>query len=241
VAIRNSVPNFVPSVNGLHFVNSWPNEPIIDVNVPGLGAVPIGDASNGLCGGMVYTVIDVFRAGIPPIADTNNPPHGGPLFTYIVGRLFDSFDLPDGVLKYYDWMTTPDADVSLWVATRRGVAWHTIVEECPRIKDDVDSGALSPLGLVTVHTTDPTAIGHNHQVLAHAYELDDQHQLTLHLYDPNTDPSQADGVRLSLPLDHPTTASAIIHNVGIDRPIRGFFRTKYTFKDPSTIRPARPD
>lgn len=241
MAISNSVPNFVPSVNGLHFTNSWPNEPVINVNVPGLGTVPIGDASNGLCGGMVYTVIDVFRAGLPPIADTLNPPQGGALFNYIVGRLFDSFDLPGGVLKYYDWMTTPDADVSLWVATRRGVAWHTIVEEWPRIKADIDGGTLSPLGVVTVHTSDPTAIGHNHQVLAYGYELDDDHRLTLHLDDPNTDPSDADGVRLTMPVDHPTTASPITHNVGIDRAIRGFFRTTYRFKDPSVIRPARPD
>ena len=54
--VMPDVPGFTPSVNGLRFTNSWPSEPDIVVQVPPLGNVPIGDASNGLCGGMVFTV-----------------------------------------------------------------------------------------------------------------------------------------------------------------------------------------
>ena len=188
MATANAVPGFRPSVDGLHFVNSWPSEPDIVVDVGPLGKVPIGDASNGLCGGMVYTVMDVFKAGGPPIPDTTNPTQGSPLFDYLVSRLFASFDIPGGVLEYYEWMTTPDHDTDIWFVTRRGVAWRTIVEEWPKVKADIDSGMLSPLGLVTVHTTDPTMLGHNHQVLAYAYEVDEADRLTLRLYDPNTAP-----------------------------------------------------
>ena len=67
MAMSNAVPGFKASVNGLHFTNSWPPEPDIIVNVPPLGNVTIGDASNGLCGGMVYTVMDVFQAGLPGV------------------------------------------------------------------------------------------------------------------------------------------------------------------------------
>src|ERR1043165_6353569 len=95
---HNAVPGFQASVNGLRFTNSWPHEPNIVVKVGPLGSVPIGDASNGLCGGMVYPVIDVFPAGLPPIPDTTNPAHGTPLFNYLVSRLFASFDIPGGVL-----------------------------------------------------------------------------------------------------------------------------------------------
>ena len=82
-------------------------------------------------------------------------------------------DLPAGVLTYYTWMTTADHDSGLWFVTRRGVAWKTIKEEWPRVKADIDAGRLCPLGLVTVRGADPRALGHNHQVLAYAYEVDD--------------------------------------------------------------------
>jgi len=52
----------MPSANGFHFINSWPSEPDIVVNVPALGRVAVGDASNGLCGGMVFAVRDFFEA-----------------------------------------------------------------------------------------------------------------------------------------------------------------------------------
>ena len=73
MASSNSVPGFTASVDGLHFINSWPSEPDIVIDAGPLGKVPIGDASNGLCGGMVYTVIDVFTASLPPIPDTQQP------------------------------------------------------------------------------------------------------------------------------------------------------------------------
>jgi hypothetical protein len=237
---HNAVPGFQPSVHGLRFTNSWPHEPDIVVKVGALGSVPIGDASNGLCGGMVYTVIDVFSAGLPPIPDATNPAHGSPLFNYLVSRLFASFDLPGGVLKYYNWMNTPDHDTSLLFVSRRGVAWHTITEEWPRIKADIDTGRLSPLGLVTVYTGDPSKMGENHQVLAYAYDVTEDNVLTLYLYDPNTSPAEADDVQLSIDLSNPTHSSPITHNVNIGNPIRGFFRTSYTFSNPASLETAIP-
>src|SRR5262245_3626003 len=97
------VPNFLPRSNALPFRNSWPSQPDIVVDVPPFGRVAIGDASNGLCGGMVFTVRDVFEAGQPPLTGPQ-PYQGQPLFDYIVRRLFDSFNLPGGVLKYMEWM-----------------------------------------------------------------------------------------------------------------------------------------
>lgn len=231
----NAVPGFLPSANGLHFTNSWPHVPDFEVDLGPFGKVPIGDASNGLCGGMVYTVIDVFEAALPPIADLINPPAGSPLFKYLAARLLDSFDVPAGVTKYYKWMTTADHDTKVWFVPRRGVAWRTIKDEWPSIKADIDAGRLAPLGLVTVQSADPGALGHNHQVLAHAYDIDDMNRLTLRLYDPNTRQSRADDVALSLDLSQPTRTTAITHNVNISRPIRGFFRTRYAFHDPHSV------
>ena len=62
-------------------------------------------------------------------------------------------------------------------------------------------------------------------------------ELTLHLYDPNTDPTQGDGVHLRLNVAHPEAPTPIQHNVDIDDTIRGFFRVDYSPKDPSALEP----
>jgi hypothetical protein len=233
-----SVPGFLPSENGLRFINAWPHEPNIEVDVPPFGTIPIGDASNGLCGGMVFTVRDVFEAGLQPLEDPQ-PDRGTPLFDYIVRRLFDSFDLPGGVLKYFEWMNTPDGDTSLWVAVRRGVAWKTLREEWPKVRADIDAGHPSPLGLVTVESGNPQDLGKNHQVLAYRYDLI-RDVLTLHVYDPNTERSRADDAFLRLHVEDPTKATPIQHTIQIGEPIRGFFRADYTRRDPRSLFPPTP-
>ncbi len=109
------VPGFLPSVNGLHFINAWPHEPDLTIALPGVGTLPIGDASSGVCGGMVYAVRDVFQTpGMAPVAATDNPPPDAPLFCYIVARLLESFDVGHlGFARYYEWMLTPDADATV--------------------------------------------------------------------------------------------------------------------------------
>ena len=229
----NAVPNFVASRDALQFVNSWPSQPDMVIDLPVAGKVKIGDASNGLCGGMVYVVADFYEAKIPMTTDPL-PAAGTPLYRYIVARLFDSFDLPGGVVKYYTWMNLPDADQSLLVLKRQGIAWHTITEEWPLIKQDIDAGHPCPLGLVTVQSVNPQDLGKCHQALAYAYDLEGS-SLTIRLYDPNTDLSAADSCSLSLDISHPSAKTAITHNVGISDPIRGFFRTKYNAENPSQL------
>ena len=83
-----TIANFLPSTHGLHFVNSWPaGTPDYVFNVPPLGTVEIGDASNGLCGGMAFTVADMFNARVRPPPDTSSPVGGSPLFNFIASRL----------------------------------------------------------------------------------------------------------------------------------------------------------
>jgi hypothetical protein len=231
------VPGFTPSANGLHFINAWPPEPDLVLELPGIGSIPVGDASNGLCGGMAYAVRDVFQTpGSAPIAATTQPARGTPLFDYLVGRLLDSFDVPHlGFARYYEWMLTPDGD-SGWppLLARRGVAWKTIIEEWePRIRPELDAGRLVCLGLVTVASPNPADLGKNHQVLAYGYDVDAAGRLTLLVYDPNTPADQADDVRMSLSLLHPDQPTPITTNVAIDRPVRGFFRTEYAYVDPT--------
>jgi len=227
-----AVRGFSPCENGLAFTNSWPHQPNIVLDVPGLGKLPLGDASNGLCGGMVFLVRDVFDAGLPPLT-APRPSQGTPLFDYIVKRLFDSFELPIGVLRYYNWMNTSDDDVGLWGVVRRGEAWKTVREEWPKIRATIDGGHPAPIGLVTVHSLDPHQLGRNHQVLAYKYDLDDAtDKLRLSVYDPNTRRDDADDVTLELDLSTPTEATAIKHNVNIGDPVRGVFAVDYEHRTP---------
>ncbi|MBV9099387.1 MAG: hypothetical protein JO079_15160, partial [Frankiaceae bacterium] len=67
MARSGQVQGFLPSIFGFRFVNSFPDEPDYQVDIPKVGKVSIGNASNGLCGGMVYTVCDYFHARqLPP-------------------------------------------------------------------------------------------------------------------------------------------------------------------------------
>jgi hypothetical protein len=237
MSASSQVAGFTPSADGFHFVNSWPSEPDIVVNVPVLGNVSIGNASNGLCGGMVFTVRDFFEAHLPVVPATTPPAAQSPLFNYIVGRLFDSFNIPAGVLEYYSWMNTPDHDTGVWLAIRHGVAWMTIEQEWPVIRATIDSGHPCPLGLVTVYSADPTRLGHNHQVMAYAYELDDAANLTIKVYDPNSSPASADEVQVSLNISDPSHTTPISHNIAIGLPVRGFFHVDYEPHDPSALEP----
>ncbi len=232
------VPGFLPSVNGFRFTNSFPSEPAISINLAPFGQIELGDASNGLCGGMVFAVRDIFEAGCLPPLDVSPPDPSSPLFHYIVARLIDSFGLSDaGFMKYYQWMVTPDGDTS-WPPffNRPGVSRLTIATEWPqRIQPELDAGRLCCLGLVTTRSLDPADLGKNHQVLAYGYDIDDADVLTVHVYDPNTASAGADAVRLALSLSDPSQPTPITHNVAIGEPVRGFFRVDYAPRDPSAI------
>jgi len=193
------VPGFLPSTSGFRFPNRFPHVPVRRIGVPGVLDIPIGDASDGLCGGMAFAARDYFEAGRPPPTDPDPPAEGTPLFDYLVERLFDSFGLPLGPGRYLGLMSPalPDGDpflARLGLAPH-GRAWRTIREEWPRVRAEIDRGRPAPLGLVRVKSWSPIDLKQNHQVLAYGYELDGD-RLLIRIYDPNH-PGD-DGVSLSL-------------------------------------------
>jgi hypothetical protein len=212
------VPNFRPSANGLRFVNSFESGiPVTTITIPVVNiSIPVGDASNGMCGGMVYAVLDFFLAQprLHPPATTDVPGGDSPLTGYIGHRLIDSFALWAGpssnAYRYIDLMSTLDHDT--WVA--HGVPWLIAQNEWPKIKADIDAGRPSPLGLVSGSWVWPTNIAakidmlkHCHQVLAYSYDLDDQANLTLLVYDPNG-PGE-DNSTISMNLGDPSHSTPI--------------------------------
>jgi hypothetical protein len=224
-----AVPGFSPIASGLHYSNSWPHVPDLVVKTP-FGDVPLGDAANGLCGGMSYAVRDLFEAHEAPPPSHTNPAAGSPAFTYIVGRLFDSFDLPSGVAQYYEWMQLPLHDDSvLGVTAVKGVSSRTINGSLPTVRETIDSGHPCPLGLLCVHSASPSDLGQNHQVVAYAY-TDDGPQTTVSLYDcdaPDTD------VSISFDTSAPEHTTAFHYSTG--RTVLGFFVPPYTAKNPAPL------
>jgi hypothetical protein len=206
---------FVPSAHAFGFDNSWPAAPAVSMRTP-LGRIGIGNAANGLCGGMVFAALDYWQAGRKP--PEQRPAPGTPLYRFIVRRLVVSWHLPTGVARYYRWMTRSDADLA-----RRSLAGHW-----PRLRASLDDGFPVPLGVVTVAGRDPLRLGANHQVLAYAYTAEPS-AVTLHVYDPNRGPADGACVRFGTALG---SGAMFGHNLGISLPVRGFFVTGY--------RPAHP-
>ena len=233
MAASGAVPDFTPSVNGFKFTNSFPPAPTIRLDLGLAGNVGLGNASQGVCGGMVFAARDYFEAGRRVPDDVEPPAQDTPLFDYIAARLIDSFNAPAGVALYAEWMVTPSADVNLIIFTRRGTFARTVISSWPKVRADIDAGQPSPLGLATVHTADLSKIGKCHQVLAYGYDIDDTDVVTLSVYDPNTEHDSADDVRITFDTADPHHVSPITHNINIDgSTLHGFFRSSYTRKTP---------
>ncbi|CAN5161612.1 hypothetical protein BH20ACT24_BH20ACT24_00680 [soil metagenome] len=214
------VPGFLPSRSGFHFPNRFSEAPVAELRLAGL-RLPVGNASRGLCGGMVFAARDIFEAGrLPPEAATA-PTRGTPLFRYLARRLFSSWGLPFGVLRYGAWSMFPDGDA--WVV--RGVASRTLRQEWPRVRHEVDAGRLCPLGLVRVRSISPWTMARNHQALAYGYDLDETKGLVhVLVYDPNH--PDDDSIRLAFDLRAPPVHREIGYVEG-ERRVRGFFVTAY--------------
>jgi hypothetical protein len=225
--ITKRVPGFKPSVNAFHFPNRFEDAPVLTIPIPPFGDIPIGNASNGLCGGMVFAVQDIFAKGLLPPQDTTAPKPNTSLFQYLTSRLLDSFNGLEGILKYIKWMRFPDAPHSS--SDVKSIAWHTVNDEWPAIQDDLSTGQACPLGLIKVESFNPFDLGKNHQVLAYGYDLnEDSGDLNILVYDPNA--PNADDVTLSVNLADRNNPSRI--SFSSDPAGRGFFRTRYSPTDP---------
>jgi hypothetical protein len=220
------VPGFLPSTSGLHFANYYPHEPELTVTLPFGRVLNIGDAANGLCGGMAFATADFFESGRPIPSDRQPPPPGSPLYQFIVKRLMDSFDLPFGINRYIELMEPAFPDVGLGFGLP-GRASVMLRDEWPLIKTLLDGGHVVPLGLIRIKSNQLHDLCKNHQVLAYGYDLHDT-DLSIWLYDPNY-PDQDDvhiqlntaSVEVPVPLEYVPS-----------EPLFCFFHAAYTPIEP---------
>jgi hypothetical protein len=225
------VTSFLPSINGLHFSNDFPDSPAITVNL-GVASLPVGNAANGLCGGMVFAALDYWTQGVPAPADITPPASGTPLFDYLVRRLIDSWSLPNGPLTYLTLMNPmyPDGDQGVGPLTVHGRARRMATKEWPAIRAALDAGQPCPLGLVKIRSANPLDLGQNHQVLAYGYDLAGT-ALRIGVYDPNQ--ADRDDAVIALDVADPSRPIAVSLSSGGGAepiPIFCFFQVDYTAK-----------
>ena len=221
---ENAVPDFLPTRNGLHFANRYPPGPTVRVGPLDPRWVGVGDAKDGLCGGMVFTVRDLFEAGIAVPPDREPPANGSPRFKSIVRRQVQSLD----------WMRLP---FRFWLRSALGASFGgdraraTYESEWPKVRREIDEGRLAMIGLVRVGGWNPFRLTGNHQVMAYGY-AEDGRGVTLRIYDPNW--PDRDDVTVMLHLDPALRPTHLEQSTG--EPVLGWFLAPYAPSDPRVWR-----
>lgn len=224
------VPNFLPSTSGFKFANSWPHEAHLSLRLQGRFIFGIGDAANGLCGGMAFETADHHNAGTPIWPDTEVPPPDSSHFKAIVNRQLDSLGWGILPLRFYSMMAfRPETPTVLSNLLRRPPqATATVRYEWPKIRAGLDSGSMVNVGLVRASDNDPRRLTSNHQVLAYGYTLDGT-SLALAIYDPNH-PGD-DTVELHVEIGPDGRVSKLEQSTG--EPLFAFFQYPYEAKPPT--------
>jgi hypothetical protein len=225
------VPGFLPSTSGLRFSNAWPHQPDLHFNLGGQLTIGIGDAANGLCGGMAFVTADHHRAGVPIWQDDAAPAEDSVHFKALVRRQLDSFDLGLLPFRFFAFQAFRPDQPTEWSSRLRitGRSEVTARDEWPRVRAMLDAGELVNLGLVRTTSADPRRLTSNHQVLAYGYTLDNG-AATIAVYDPNH--PLDDSVELDLTFDSDGSLAALTQSTG--EPLFAFFRYPYKPKPPTT-------
>jgi len=221
---ERTLEGFLPSLNGFHFANTWPSGPTVHFGPFDPRRVGIGDAADGLCGGMVYTVGDLFAANVAMPPDREPPPNGSPRFRAIVRRQVESLA----------WLTVP---IRYWLRSALGRSFggdrarSTFEHEWPKAQALLDSGKPAMIGLIRVGSADPRTLRRNHQVMAWGY-AEDGRGVTLRLYDPNW--PDRDDVSITLDLDPAFRPINLRQSTG--EPLLGWFVLPYSPVEPRAWR-----
>ena len=214
------VEGFLPSTHGFHFANAWPHGPTVRFGRLDPRWLGIGDAADGLCGGMVYTAADLFAAGVPVPVDREPFASGSPQFRAIVRRQVESLY----------WLTVP---FRYWLRSALGGSFggdrarSTYEREWPKAKALLDGSRPALLGLIRTASPDPRTLTLNHQVMAYGY-AEDGRGVTLRLYDPNW--PDRDDVTIRIHLDPAFRPTGLTQSTG--EPLLGWFVLPYSTAEP---------
>jgi hypothetical protein len=217
---------FSASTNGFAFANRWPHVAPLRFRVGGPVPVElaIGDAANGLCGGMAFAALDLWFAGVAAPAGAQPPVEGSAPFRYLVRRQLDSFELGLGPARFYLLGAPWRSAASRWAEVLR--------RELPRVRRQLAAGRPLALGLVHAVSANPATLIQDHQVVVHGIEAGPEPgTISLRIYDPNL-PAD-DSVRLVVSRD-PAGALELTYSGG--PPVVAFFKQGYSPRDPEPWR-----
>ena len=169
-----TVAEFLPSTHGLHFPNSFPPGPTVRLGFLDTRRLGVGDAAQGLCGGMCLYVRRRLENGQGIPSDTVPPANGSALFRSLVREQLRS--LRGGIVPVRFWRMSAMSHAARLRRTRE--------REWPAIRTSLDTGRLAVVGLVRVAGRNPFKLVGNHQVVAYGYEADGT-SVRLKIYDPN--------------------------------------------------------
>ena len=142
----NAIPGFLPSVQGLHFANRWPHGPTVRFGPLDPRWVGIGDAANGLCGGMSW-----YRPRPVHVGPGRPGRYGaaGERLAAVHGRSSGSRS------SRSSWLRTPLHFWWIGALGPGGAADRSRDVEFPRIRADIDAGRLAMVGLVRATGLEP--------------------------------------------------------------------------------------
>jgi hypothetical protein len=235
---------FIPSVHGFNFINSFPpfDPPF---SLPDwLKKVKVG-SNYGLCGGMSSAAYDLALAG-QPVPERSEPPKTGTrLHRYLIKRSVDTFGLAGVHLaKVARWSQRPEEGT---FGTHR-----LSMDELPKILEQLDDRQLVVIAQVRSFATNykelSRLIWDNHQVLAVSYTQPSPDEYVIQIYDPNF--RNRDDVFLRIrryqvgQLKSPNGEVSPIYGAhcqqsgpgNLSRNVRGFFPMHYTpVKPPKSL------
>ncbi len=194
---------------GYRFPNYF--ELSLEFDLPLIGKIDLEDLVYGLCGGMCYSALDYFYAGLTTPQQRTIPQPDSSLHNYLWKRQLDSLR-PTVLVKIMEWMVRGDADIAQLTAGR----------EFLKLRRRLEKGQPAVLLLIRAGgLANPTR---NHQVVAAGYELDDlTRRAAIHLYDPNY-PGETPEITFSLA----NPAQGIDIHESTNDPLRGFFVLEYS-------------
>lgn len=207
--MARSTTSFNPIIHGYKFVNSFRLE--LKYNLPLIGEIDLEDIVVGLCGGMCFSTLDRYYSGLPITSRKTTPGSRSALRPHLIKKQIQSMIPPDGIIKVLNWTARDDEYV--WC--------RTAGRELRKLRTRLDKGQPAVLALIRAGRGDD--LTKNHQVVAHAYDLNEQSKvLKIEIYDPNH-PQQLP--HISMNLTSPSTGIYASQSTG--EKLRGYFVIDY--------------
>ncbi len=174
---ERSPVKLIPSLHGFQFDNRFVGYPL-PFTLPALPGLNNVSGIYGLCGGMSSSVYDFLLAGRVIPQTTEVPDQGDDLQRYLFKRQMDSLGvLGESILKFAEWMVMPDEGL-------HGIQSHTM-GEFVALRDRLEKGSFSVLGIVYVDWRNGFKLWNNHQVLVYDYTYLNSKTFEIRIYDPN--------------------------------------------------------